>query len=152
MQRNESTVSECIFCKLIAREEPASIVYEDEMVISLLTINPVNPGHLMVIPKKHLAYMSEMDEDTGMHLFKIALRVQQAIRSSGVRCEGINLFLADGEAAFQEVFHLHLHVFPRFKGDQFKISADWSVRPPRAELDDAAGKIRAAYISLWSEK
>ncbi|HEV2803045.1 MAG TPA: HIT family protein [Pyrinomonadaceae bacterium] len=152
MQRDELTVSECIFCKIIAREEPASIVYEDETVISLLTINPVNPGHLMVIPKKHVVYMSEMDEDTGMHLFKIALRMQQAIRSSGVRCEGINLFLADGKAAFQSVFHLHLHVFPRFKGDLFKINADWSVRPPRDELDDAAGKIRAAYISLWGEK
>ena len=101
----------------------------------------------MVIPRRHYAYMRDMDEDTGMHLFKITLRMEQAIRSSGVRCEGINLFLADGEAAFQKVFHLHMHVFPRFKGDPFKIEADWSAKPPREELDRIAGQIKEAYGS-----
>jgi len=103
-----------------------------------MDIRPVNLGHLMVIPKKHIAYMDEMDENTGMHLFRIAMRLEQSIRKSGVRCEGINLFLADGESAFQEIFHLHLHVFPRFKGDSFKIDVDWSMNPSRQELNDVA--------------
>jgi diadenosine tetraphosphate (Ap4A) HIT family hydrolase len=102
----------------------------------------------MVIPKKHFTYLDDMDEDTGMHLMKIALRVQKAIRNSGVHCEGINLFLADGEAAFQDVFHVHLHIFPRFKGDSFKINADFTVKPSREELDEVAEKIRQAYKSL----
>src|SRR5207247_7719514 len=110
---------------------------------------PIKSGHALVIPKKHVAYISEMDEDTGAHLFKITMRVAQAIRKSGVRCEGINLFLADGEAAFQEVFHLHMHVFPRFKGDPFRIDADWSARPSCEELDRTASTIREAYFAIW---
>ena len=79
-----------------------------------------------------------------LDLFKITKRTAQAIRRSGVQCEGINLFLADGEAAFQEIFHLHMHVIPRFKGDHFKISADWDVHPPRDELDRIAKSIADA--------
>lgn len=118
------------------------------MVIAIMDLHPVNAGHVLVIPKKHAASLAEMDEQTGMHVFRIAQRTAAAIRESGLKCEGINLFLADGEAAFQEVFHIHLHVFPRFEGDSFKISADWE-RAPRQELDAAALKIREAYDRLW---
>lgn len=135
-------MSDCIFCDIIAGESPASVVYEDDVVIAIMDINPINTGHVMVIPKKHFPYMADMDEDTGAHLFKIAMRVQRAVRRSGVKCEGVNLFLADGEAAFQDVFHLHIHIIPRFKGDAFKISVDRSVKPPREELDKIAAQLR----------
>jgi histidine triad (HIT) family protein len=141
-------MSDCVFCDIIARKLPGSIVYEDDLCIAFMTIEPVNPGHVLVMPKKHVPAMSDMDEETGTHLFKITLRVQQAIRQSGVKCEGTNLFLADGEAAFQEVMHLHMHVFPRFVGDAFKLEADWSVKPPREELDAIATSIHRAYESL----
>jgi len=144
-------MSNCIFCEIIAGKASASIVYQDDLVIAVMDIQPVNPGHLMIIPKQHIASMDEMDENIGMHLFRIAMRLEQSIRKSGVRCEGINLFLADGESAFQEIFHLHLHVFPRFKGDSFKIDADWSVNPSRQELDEVAKKINKAYTSLRGE-
>lgn len=141
-------MSECVFCGIVAGAYPVSIAYEDDIVLAFMDTSPVNPGHTLVIPKKHVAYMSDMDEETGMHLFKITMRLEKAIRKSGVRCEGVNLFLADGEAAFQEIFHLHMHVFPRFKGDPFKIGAYWSVQPPREELDRIAASIREAYASL----
>ena len=141
-------MSECIFCDLIAGKLPVSIAYEDDIVIAVMDISPVNPGYLMVIPKKHILCITDMDEETGAHLFRVTMRIQMAIRKSGVRCEGVNLFLADGEAAFQEVFHLHMHVIPRFKGDSFKISADWSVKPSREELDDTAARIHRAYKRL----
>tara|TARA_B100002003_G_C13644547_1_gene328471 strand:- start:46 stop:477 length:432 start_codon:yes stop_codon:yes gene_type:complete len=141
-------MNDCILCSIIAGESPVSSIHEDDVALALLTIDPINPGHVMVIPKKHFTYLDDMDEDTGMHLMKIALRVQKAIRNSGVHCEGINLFLADGEAAFQDVFHVHLHIFPRFKGDSFKINADFTVKPSREELDEVAEKIRQAYKSL----
>jgi histidine triad (HIT) family protein len=141
-------MNDCILCSIIAGESPVSSIHEDDVALALLTIGPINPGHVMVIPKKHFTYLDDMDEDTGMHLMKIALRVQKAIRNSGVHCEGINLFLADGEAAFQDVFHVHLHIFPRFKGDSFKINADFTVKPSREELDEVAEKIRQAYKSL----
>jgi diadenosine tetraphosphate (Ap4A) HIT family hydrolase len=107
-----------------------------------MDIQPVNTGHVLVIPREHATYLSDMAEETGAQLFRVAMRVQEAIRRSGVRCEGINLFLADGEPAGQEVFHVHLHVFPRFKEDTFKIDGDYSVFPPRQELDEVAGKIK----------
>ena len=141
-------MGDCIFCDIIAGEAPASVVYEDDVVICIMDIGPVNPGHLMVIPKKHITYMADMDEDTGTHLFRITMRMQQAVRRSGVKCEGINLFLADGEAAFQDVFHLHMHIIPRFRGDPFRIDADWSIRPSREELDSIAAGIRDAYNRL----
>ena len=132
----------CVFCDIIVGKAPASMVYEDDIVAAFLTIGPVNPGHLLVIPKAHYALLAEMNEEIGMHLFKISMKMAQALRLSGVRCEGINLFLADGEAAFQEVRHVHMHVFPRFRGDNFIIDADWSNVPSRQALDKIAGIIR----------
>ena len=140
----------CIFCEIIQGNAPGSVAYEDEVVMVIMDIAPVTDGHAMVIPKAHAANLAALDEATGMHLFKIAQRTAAALRESGLRCEGINLFLADGEAAFQEVFHVHLHVFPRYAGDSFKIDADWDRNPPRHALDAAAGQLRAAYERLWA--
>ncbi len=141
-------MSQCVFCDIVAGESPASMVYEDEVVVAIMTIEPVNRGHVMVIPRKHVPFMADMDEHTGAHLFKVTMRVERAIRNSGVTCEGTNLFLADGEAAFQDVFHLHMHVIPRFKGDSFRILVDSLAKPPRGELDDIAATIRRAYEAL----
>jgi len=140
----EPTEPACVFCGIVAGLVPASIVYRDDIVIAFMDTNPVTTGHVLVIPKLHHPYLGDLPGTTGGHLFAVAQGVAAAIRCSGVRCEGINLFVADGEAAFQEVFHLHLHVFPRFAGDTFRIQADWSVHPAREELDRTAGLIRAA--------
>ena len=142
-------MSDCVFCDIVAGSAPASIVYRDDVVIAFMDITPINPGQVVVIPKKHLTYLAELDEATGMHLFKITMQLAQAIRKSGVKCEGINLFVADGEAAGQEVFHFHMLVIPRFKADSFKIHVDWSAAPPRDELDEIAARIQAAYQSIF---
>jgi histidine triad (HIT) family protein len=144
-------MKECIFCEIIAGRSPVSAFYEDDIVLGLMTIGPVTTGHAMIIPKQHVAFLAELDEETGRHLFTITQRTAAAIRASGIRCEGINLFLADGEAAFQEVFHLHMHVFPRYHGDSFRIDADWSIQPLREELDQVASQIRVAYHELWAK-
>lgn len=142
--------ADCIFCQIVAGESPVSSFYEDDVVLGLMTIGPVTTGHAMVIPKQHSASLSEMDEETGRHLWTVTQRAAEAIRKSGVRCEGVNLFLADGAAAAQEVFHVHMHVFPRYVGDPFKLVADWTIHPPREELDPVAARIRAAYEELWA--
>ena len=138
----------CVFCDIVAGTAPASVVYEDEVSLAIMTIGPVNPGHVLVLSRVHAPSLADLDETIGMHLFRIAMRVAAAIRASGVRCEGINLFLADGEAAFQEVFHVHLHVFPRFAEDSFGLSADWSMTPSHEELDRVAAQIRQAYVAV----
>lgn len=144
-------MEDCVFCKVVNGDAPYSLVYEDTISMAFMTIGPVNDGHVLVIPKKHFVYWSDMDEATNAHLFIISQRVAKAIRSTDLKCEGINLFLADGEAAFQEVFHLHLHIFPRYKGDRFKLDADWDYQPERNQLDHVASKIRVAYQQIWSD-
>jgi len=145
MQRMQA----CVFCQIVAGESPASIFYEDEIALGFMTIGPVTAGHAMIIPKKHAPYLADLDEETGRHLWTISQRTAAAIRESGVSCEGINLFLADGEAAFQEIFHLHIHVIPRYAGDPFKVVVDWDVRPSREELDQVAQQISSAYNHMW---
>jgi diadenosine tetraphosphate (Ap4A) HIT family hydrolase len=135
----------CVFCQIVAAAAPASIVHADERSVAFMDIAPINPGHLLVIPRLHATSLADLDEETAMHLFRVAQRATGAIRRSGVRCEGVNLFLADGEAAGQEVFHLHLHVIPRFTGDNFRLDAVWAVRPPREALDRMAADIGRAY-------
>jgi len=139
----------CVFCEIVAGESPASIFYEDEIALGFMTIGPATAGHAMIIPKKHAPYLADLDEETGRHLWTISQRTAAAIRESGVSCEGINLFLADGEAAFQEIFHLHIHVIPRYTGDPFKVVVDWDVRPSREELDQVAQQISSAYNHMW---
>jgi histidine triad (HIT) family protein len=127
----------CLFCEIVAGNLTASIVHRDELCTAFLDIQPVNPGHLLIVPNLHAADLSELDSDTGAHIFKIAQRLSNVLRKSGVQCEGVNLFLADGEAAMQEVYHFHLHVFPRFAGDGFglKFGPAYFEKPTRAELD-----------------
>jgi diadenosine tetraphosphate (Ap4A) HIT family hydrolase len=135
------SAEECVFCRVVDGTVESSRVYENDEVLAFMDIQPVTDGHLLVIPKRHASDLADLDEQLGMSMFRIAQRLAAALRRSGLPCEGVNLFLADGEAAFQEVFHVHLHVFPRTTGDGFRIDADWRERP-RAELDDAAERIR----------
>jgi histidine triad (HIT) family protein len=137
--------SQCVFCRILDGNEPASFLYRDECCAAIMDIKPINPGHLMVIPNRHASSLAENDPETVAHLMRVAHRLTAAVRASGLRCEGVNLFVADGEAAGQEVFHLHLHVVPRYRGDGFKLrfGPHYSTRP-RAELDEAAQLIRQA--------
>lgn len=139
----------CIFCEILAGNSPASIVHQDALCSAVMDIQPVNPGHVLVIPNQHAAFLADLDEETGAQLFRIAQRTAAALRVSGVQCEGVNFFLADGEAAMQEVFHVHLHVFPRYQGDGFglKFSPDYFTLPERSELDGIAEDIRNALES-----
>ena len=140
---------DCVFCGIVAGREPASEVYRDDRVTAFLTIGPVTPGHLLVIPNAHLPYLADVPEELGAHLFVVGQRLAAALRASGLRCDGINLFLADGEAAFQELLHAHLHVFARFADDGFRLDSPAFSRPgpERAELDANASAIRTALAS-----
>jgi histidine triad (HIT) family protein len=132
----------CTFCRITAHELPASTVFEDDDVLAIMDHHPVNPGHVLVPPKRHFASLAALPEQIGAHLFTTAQRVAAAIRRSGVRCEAIALTLADGEAAGQEVPHVHLHVIPRFTGDAYRVVADYSAAPTRETLDAVARSIR----------
>lgn len=137
-------LEDCVFCQIVAGVLPSTPVHESTSVLAIMDIDPVTPGHLLVIPKIHLPDLADLTDELATEMFAVARRLAAALRRSGVRCEGVNLFYADGEAAFQEVFHSHLHVFPRFSGDGFVITANWGSEPSRSELDDLAEAIRQA--------
>jgi histidine triad (HIT) family protein len=140
-------VSECLFCSILAGESPASFVYCDEVCSAFMDIQPVNLGHLLVVPNAHATYLADLESDTAAHLMRVGHRLAAAVRASGLRCEGVNLLLADGRAANQSVFHVHLHVIPRFRGDGFgfKFGPHYFERPERPELDASAERVRAAF-------
>lgn len=135
----------CLFCKLATGKGETSYVYSDDKCAAFMDIQPINPGHVLVVPRAHAKTIDDVDAEVAAHLMKVAVKVAKAIRASELRAEGINLLLASGEAAGQEVNHFHLHVIPRFPGDGFGMAfgPDYGIRPPRHELDRLAGLIRA---------
>jgi histidine triad (HIT) family protein len=135
----------CLFCTLAGGKAETSYVHVDDKCAAFMDIQPINRGHVLVVPRGHYRSLDDVDPDAAAHLMKIGVKVARAIRASEVPSEGINLLLASGEAAGQEVDHFHLHVIPRFSGDGFGLAfgPDYGMRPPRHELDRLAGLIRA---------
>lgn len=136
----------CLFCRLIAGDGEVSVVHEDERTVTIMDIQPVQPGHMLVLPRGHATRLAELDPEDGAQMFRVAHAAAASLRASDLRCEGVNLFLADGEAAGQEEDHVHLHVWPRASGDGFglRLPPDYAVRP-RAELDAAAEALRRSW-------
>jgi len=140
----------CIFCRIASGELPASVVYEDEKTIAFLDIQPINPGHVLVIPKAHAESLVDLSPEDAAQMMRVGQIIDRALRASSLRCEGVNLFVADGAAAGQEVGHAHLHVFPRFEEDGFGIRLDSAERatPGRELLNETAIKLKQAVDSL----
>lgn len=103
-------MSACIFCKIIKKEIPAKVVYEDDLVLAFWDINPQAPVHLLIIPKKHIpAAMDIKDEDSGI-LLRLYQFVQKTARDQGLEASGFRLVINNGRDAGQAVDHLHIHL------------------------------------------
>ena len=134
---------ECIFCAIVSRKAEASIAYEDEATLAFIDLRQFHAGHTLVVPKRHIVDIFALDDVTGAALMAAMSRVARAVRQA-FRPDGINLWQSNG-APWQEVFHLHFHVLPRWKDDGLlRFSPPARSQPSRAELDDQATKIRAA--------
>jgi len=94
-------INQCVFCDIAAGEAPASIVHRDETCLAFLDISPVNPGHILIIPTAHVASLADLDPRTGRSMFRLAQGVVQALRRSGLKADGVNMYLPDGEAGGQ---------------------------------------------------
>jgi histidine triad (HIT) family protein len=136
--------NDCIFCRILTGELEGSLVYRDEVCAAFMDIQPINPGHLLVVPTRHAGCLADLNQQEGAEIFRVAQLLSEALRQSGIKCEGVNFFLADGAAAMQEVFHVHLHVFPRYEGDGFglKFPPRYFQKSERKELNGAADKIK----------
>ncbi|BAZ37688.1 putative Hit-like protein involved in cell-cycle regulation [Calothrix sp. NIES-4101] len=140
-------MNDSIFSKIIRGDAPGSFIYRDETVSVFLDVEGLNPGHCLVVPNQPATCLAELNPETGKHIFLIAHRIANLYRTGAVacvKCEGVNLWLSDGEVAGQEVFHVHLHVVPRFAGDSLTITYDaelWD-ESRRSQLDEIAFNIR----------
>lgn len=131
----------CIFCEIVAGRAEASVVHEDDDVLAFMDIRPWTSGHLLVVPKRHASGLADLEAADGQKVFAAGQRIARAMRGGDSSAEGVNLFLADGAVAGQEVFHVHLHVLPRRRGDGFGLRGV-PHSPPRADLDRQAAALR----------
>jgi histidine triad (HIT) family protein len=134
----------CVFCRIADDRAESHVVWDDDLVLAIMDINPVTDGHCLVLPRVHSVGIDDIPAGTAARMMNVAQQLAGALKRSELRCEGVNLLFADGEAAFQEVFHSHLHVLPRFAGDGFKITANWGDGERRSRIGVAADRIRTA--------
>ena len=106
----------CIFCKILNKEIPGHIVYEDEQVLAFLDITQATKGHTLLIPKKHAHDITALDENAAQHFFGVIPKLSQAIKTA-FQADGINLLSNNGERAGQTIFHFHMHIIPRYLDD-----------------------------------
>ena len=134
-------MSHCVFCRIMAKEIPATVVHEDEHTLAFMDIGQVNPGHVLVALKKHVENIFALEDAQAAAVFRAAARVARAIRGA-FEPQGLSVYQANGAAAGQTVLHLHIHLVPRYEGDGMALT--WPVKnPPREKLAEYAQKIRA---------
>jgi histidine triad (HIT) family protein len=144
--RTDAGAPDCAFCKIVAGELPARVLYADEAVVSFLDIAPATSGHALVVPRAHRRDLWEVDDDELVAVSLVARRVATALRDV-LAAPGIWLHQVSGEAAGQDVFHYHVHVIPRYDGDT--VQPGWGTAPwhPPAltdtELDRMAARVGA---------
>ena len=129
----------CVFCDIVAGEAPAIRIYEDDDYLAILDVRPIVRGHTLVIPKKHTVDLTDTPPSTLADMTRIAQRIGQAARASELKADGNNIAINDGKAAFQSVFHIHLHVAPRHDGDKLSFAKGLVVR--RDPDREATGRI-----------
>jgi histidine triad (HIT) family protein len=138
-------MTDCVFCKIVARKIPASVVYEDAETIAFMDIGAVNPGHALVVAKPHVENIFALDDALAARLLQTTARVARAVQWA-FQPPGMSIYQANGAPAGQTVMHFHIHVVPRWEKDGMDLV--WPVKnPPREELVANAEKIRAALAA-----
>lgn len=132
-------MQDTIFEKIVAREVPATIIYEDDTVLAFLDITPVNHGHTLVIPKKKFRNALDADVPVFAHMAEVAQKIAVALKNT-LPCDGVNIAMNNEPSAGQEVFHAHFHVIPRYTGDEA------FVRPTHVEYNDKKAQEIAASL------
>jgi histidine triad (HIT) family protein len=133
-------MNDCVFCKIVAKQIPSTIVHEDQHALAFMDIGQVNPGHVLVAAKAHADSIYALDDTQAAAVFRAAARVARAIRGA-FSPEGLSVYQANGRAAGQTVFHFHLHLVPRHADDGMSLT--WPVKnPPREKLEEYAAQIR----------
>ncbi len=114
-------MDDCIFCKIVNGEMPSLKVYEDDYVLAFLDIMPLNPGHTLIIPKKHYEFITDIPDDDMGYIFKAIKKIANALRQ-GLNADGYNVLNNNGKVAGQLVSHAHFHIIPKFENDGWKFN------------------------------
>lgn len=130
----------CIFCKILKGDIPSTTVYEDESFRAILDVSPAARGHVIILPKNHAANIFELSEEDASRIFVVAKKIATAIKKA-YNCDGVNILQNNGEAAGQTVFHLHVHVIPRFQDDTINIK--WKAGDMPEDMAAIAEEIKA---------
>jgi histidine triad (HIT) family protein len=134
-------MTDCVFCKIVAKQIPATVVHENDATLAFMDIGQVNPGHVLVACKAHVENVYALDDLQAAAVFRAAARVARAIRAA-FSPPGLSIYQANGKPAGQTVFHFHLHLLPRHDADGMQLV--WPVKnPPRDKLEEYAARIRA---------
>lgn len=135
----------CTFCDLIHGAGEVSICYEDSDALAFMDIQPVNAGHVLVVPRQHHESLVDTPPELAMHLFQVATQLANVIRKV-TKCDDMNIVVNSGKTAGQDVFHYHVHLIPRREGDGFDIPLPFggSEMPDRTLLDAMAVRLIAA--------
>ncbi|MDY5807377.1 MAG: HIT family protein [Lachnospira sp.] len=128
---------DCIFCKLANGVIPTNSLYEDDVVKVIFDAGPASSGHVLILPKEHFDNVYALDDDTAAHVFQVAVKVAKALKE-GLNLEGLNIVQNNGEIAGQTVFHFHMHIIPRYKGDT--VNVGWK---PGEVTDEEIEKIKS---------
>lgn len=146
-----SVVTTCVFCDIANGEAPSTTVLDTDEVLAFLDIRPISRGHVLVIPKRHSTDLDSLEPALGGSVFAAGQRISRAIRRSDLRSDGANLVVNDGRAAFQTVFHTHLHVVPRWNGDKLRFARGFVTRRLR-EPEKTASAIKVGLERLAREE
>ena len=138
-------MDDCIFCKIVKGDSPASVVYENSTVLAFLDVNPVQRGHTLVIPKKHFVDIWDIDRDVLAEVVAATKRVAQRLQEK-MDAEGINTFSASGKPAGQDIFHFHMHVIPLAKGERTKFRSWWLSSISQADRSDLDNLARTLHF------
>lgn len=138
----------CIFCQIIRKELPASVVFENERIMAIMDIQPINEGHVLVFPKSCYPFLHQLPEALSQELFGVVTNIEKTLwHIEDIVCEGTNILQNNGRSAWQEVDHVHFHIIPRFAGDNFKIKYQ-AKRPTREALNQLSDKINMEITKL----
>lgn len=139
----EKTIDgECIFCKLANGEIPTNAIYEDEDFKVIMDASPASRGHCIILPKTHAQNLFELPDEYCSRLMPLAKRCCRVLKKV-LSCDGINVLQNNGKAAGQTVFHLHVHLIPRYTGDDVQIK--WTGHSEEADTAVLAEKLRAGF-------
>ena len=134
-------MADCVFCRIMAKQIPASVVHEDEHTLAFMDLGQVNPGHVLVALKAHAENVYALDDVQAAAVFRSVSKVARAVRDA-FSPQGLSIYQANGTPAGQTVFHFHVHLVPRYENDGMNLT--WPVKnPPREQLEANAAKIRA---------